>query len=112
MIKKIKIRESTFAHVKDRDKALATIRAANLHQIHPETVTHEFAILMHELGLPPYTLKDLKRTRVTNSLSLERTPEAVRLAAGHAEIQTAYRHYVADTRELDDAPVESYGGAA
>ena len=124
VLKKIKIREAQFAPVKDRDqrrvphwfvdahKALATIQAANRYQIHPDTVTHEFALLMRELGLPPYTLKDLRRTWVTNSLRLQKTPEAVRLAAGHADIQTTYRHYVADIRELDDAQVESDGGAA
>jgi hypothetical protein len=66
---------------------------------------------MLELGLPPHTLKDLTRTWVTNSISLQETPEAVRLAAGRADIQPTDRHYVADTRARDDALVASDGGA-
>ena len=32
---------------------------------------------------------------------VDHTHEEVRLAAGHANIETTYRHYVKDTRELD-----------
>jgi|GEM_PF-1395725 len=112
--KKVKIRAAKCGPVKDREKrrvphwfstageTQALIARASAVMLHPDTVTREFSLLMKDLGLPEYVLKDLRRTWVTNALRGKKDAEDVRLAAGHSDLQTTYRHYVSDERELDD----------
>lgn len=69
---------------------------------HPDTVSREFTAMVAELGLRPYIFHDLRRTFITNSVKKKIEPEALRLAAGHSTIDTTYKYYVMDARELED----------
>lgn len=71
---------------------------------HPDTLSLWFTELCRSLDLPPYTPHDLRRTFITNAVRAGHPPEETRLAAGHSDIQTTYRYYVMDARELEDAP--------
>ena len=109
-----KIVTSTYKPVKDKemrkvphwlikpDEAYQLVAQIQTFAIHPDTLTKYFIGLTEELfgREGRYLYHDLRRTWITNML-VEHSHEEVRLAAGHANIETTYRHYVKDTRELD-----------
>lgn len=83
-------------------QAYYLIEQIRVFPVHPDTLTRYFTGLTDELFGPEgrYTYHDIRRTWITNMLKAHE-PEEVRLAAGHANIDTTYKHYVKDTRELD-----------
>lgn len=76
------------------------IQEMNVHY-HPDTLRSKFSRLCETLGLPAYTLHDLRRTFITNAVRKGIEPEELRLAVGHANAETTYQYYVMDSRELD-----------
>lgn len=70
--------------------------------IHPDTLSVSFSTLVADLKLPPYVFHDLRRTFITNAVKKGVTAEDLRLAVGHSSIETTYKYYVMDARELED----------
>lgn len=70
--------------------------------LHPDTISAQFKELMSKLELPDYVFHDLRRTFITDAIKKGIEPEDLRLAAGHANIQTTYKFYVMDSRDLED----------
>ncbi len=70
--------------------------------VHPDTLTNHFASLVKALELPDYVFHDLRRTFITNAVKKKVEPEELRLAVGHSNIQTTYKYYVMDARELEE----------
>lgn len=71
--------------------------------IHPDTITRKFVEVTKEIfegevedGYIPH---DLRRSWITDMLRSNEA-EDVRLAAGHGNLATTYKHYVKDTRTL------------
>ena len=69
---------------------------------HPDTLGKYFSEICEQLGLPRYTLHDLRRSFITNAVRDGINPEDLRLAVGHANSETTYQYYVMDARELDE----------
>jgi integrase len=69
--------------------------------LHPDTFNHLFIDLCRDLKLPAYTLHDLRRTFITNSIKKGVLPEDLRLAVGHADSSTTYKYYAMDAREME-----------
>lgn len=84
------------------DPKTARALIEQLPSIHPDTVSTLFSQMVSDLGLPGYVFKDLRRTFATNAVKRKIDPEDLRLAMGHASIETTYSYYVADSRELAD----------
>lgn len=75
---------------------------------HPDQISVEFAALTHDVCGERYNIDDLRPTFLTDAMSEAVTkdprggPEKVRLAAGHAKLETTYNHYIKDTRRLSE----------
>lgn len=70
--------------------------------IHPDTLSVKFSELVINIGLDNYSFHDLRRSFITNIVKKEIPAEELRLAVGHSTIQTTYKYYVMDSRELGD----------
>ncbi len=71
-------------------------------EIHPDTISSRFSKICADLNLPPYIFHDIRRTFITNAVKAKIEPEQLRLAMGHSTIDTTYRYYIMDSRELAD----------
>lgn len=83
-------------------QAFKYIQMMQKHYLHPDTLSNHFTSLVEKLELDDYIFHDLRRAFITNAIKQGVKPEDLRLAVGHSTIQTTYRFYVMDARELED----------
>lgn len=92
----------------DPDDTYEWVEAITLLRKHPDTITVEFGDLTTEICGERYNIDDLRPTFLTDAMGdavakdPKAGPETVRLAAGHAKLETTYNHYIKDTRKLSE----------
>lgn len=90
----------------DPAKTYQLIQETAKMRMHPDQLSTYFTEFTRELfeKKAEYNIDDLRPTFLTNALAKlgSDRAEEVRLAAGHSNLQTTFKHYVKDTRKLGD----------